>query len=486
VTYAKKIVVFEISEREIRAFKALLPLSGKVRRGHHSVSVEFDTIPISGVIEQGVVCDEASLLQSLVDYRSKDIYKGYLAYLAIPMHSGFVRSYKLPWLSRRNRESSIALLVAEEVPGKADVLYDYLVLEEEKYKSLTILLAASRQGILNQYVSIFEKAGFRIGGVNFTFAVLGQGLELDSDEDVLYLQGEFDRLQIVLFRGVVPQSIRTLHLTDGSLVSLLQEEGENKQSIGLHFEEWENEIQRVILYFRTQYPTLNLRRIIWSGGSVLEFLVKKILAVNSVLDINQARLESVPDLWSKVLQGHQGRSEAVIAYGIKIYTNSSVLNLWRQPIKLQNKQRRYQRLVFGLGVLLLSGNFTWLFMHLKTAALQQEVGRLSYKGIRIQAQLKRQMDLEREWKIAQTTFAETGSSLGHVLMLPGSELNIKKLVYKQGNMSITGNSKNANSIQLLIKGLHSLGWSYPSLTGYKSNSPGYIEFSLSTKRDVRK
>lgn len=482
----KKLVFFEISELEIRVFKASSPFWGNLHQSHLTTLVEFDRIPISGIIEQGVVHDEDALLRILLDYQLEHPCEGCLAYLAIPLQTGFVRSYKLPWLSRRNRKSAIALLVDQEVPSSADLLYDYVVLDEEKHKSVTILLGASRQGILDKYVSIFKRARIEVGGLNFAVAVLGQGLELNPSDDVLYLQEESDGLQVVLFRGMVPESIRTLHSINRSINQsslLLPGNGGNNGSIKEHFEDWENEISRFLLYFRTQYEAFNLKRLVWSGSSTIESLAKSISAAHNVSEMEQARLKSVPDVWSRVLRENKGWGEVAIAYGTLILSKSSVLNLWRHPIRAYHLQQRYQRLVFGLFILFLLGNFSWLFLHRRTLTMQQEVQQLSRQGSRIEAQVKQQKNLERAWKIAQAQSEKIGNGLGQVQTLAGSRLKFEKLVYKQGNMSITGSAEDAKSIQSLMHGLRTLGWSQPFLTGYRSTSLEKIEFSLSTKRE---
>lgn len=478
----KKLVFFEIAEGEIRVLKASPPLFGTFKKSHCTTSVEFDRILISGIIEQGVVRDEDALLRSLLNYKSEHPCEGCLAYLAIPMQSGFVRSYKLPWLTSRNRKSAIALLVTEEVPSSADLLYDYVVLDEERNKSITILLGASRQGIIDQYVSIFKRAGMEVGGVNFALAVLGQGLELNPSEDVLYLQEGSDGLQVVLFRGMVPESMRTLHSINQSSF-LLPSNGDNSESIQEHLGDWENEISRFLLYFRSQYQAFNLKRLIWSGSPTIESLAKSISAANNVSEVEQTSLKYVPDVWSRVLLANKGWGEVAIAYGTLILSKSSVLNLWREPNRVHHLQRRYLKIVLGLFMLFLFGNIFWLFLHQRTLTMQQEVQQLSRQGGRIEAQVKRQKDLESAWKAAQTQSDKIGNRLEQVQSLAGSGLKIEKLDYKQGNMSITGSAEDAKSIQSLMHGLRTLGWSQPFLTGYRSTSIEEIEFSLSTKRE---
>ena len=151
-------VVFELTDGEIRAFWFSVPPF--LRQGHRSSAVKFDRIPLTaGLIEQGNVRNENALITALLTYASqlpRNLYKNLKVYLAIPLQQGFIRAYSLPWLERRDRKSAISLLVAEEIPIiRSDLLYDYQVISEEKPTSLVVLLGATRQSILERYVSIF-------------------------------------------------------------------------------------------------------------------------------------------------------------------------------------------------------------------------------------------------------------------------------------------------------------------------------------------
>ena len=201
----RRSVVFELTDNEIRAFWFSSNLFEK--KVHSSTEVKIDRIPVpTGYIEQGNIRNEHALIEVLSDYAAlQNLTERRKAYLAIPLHQGFIRSYTLPWIPKRDRKSAISLLVDEEISiAKSDLLFDFLVLAEDKKNSLEILLGATRQSLLNQYVLIFGRAGYRITSVDFAFSILGQSLGFAPGEDVLYLQRESDSLQMVLFRGTVP------------------------------------------------------------------------------------------------------------------------------------------------------------------------------------------------------------------------------------------------------------------------------------------
>lgn len=460
----KRSVVFELTDGEIRAF--WFSVHSFRKQGHSSTAVKFDRIPIPvGVVEQGNVRNENVLIDILSTYGAQHPGESQKAYLAIPLQQGFIRSYTLPWISKRDRKSAISLLVDEEISiERSDLLFDFLVLSEEKHKSMQILLGATRQSLLDRYTFIFERAGFKVIGVDFAFFILGQSLGFEPNEDVLYLQGESDSFQMVLFRGAVPESVRSL----------------NERA-----EEWEKEIRRFLLYYRTQHPDLNLKRLVWNGDSVAEFLAQGLLTSNHVSMIEQAKLRNVPDSWEKVLEGNKGWGEVAVGYGIRISAHRPKLNLWRQPNTAQMVQRRYQGMALFIVTLFIIGTIIWFSLYQIALPLKQEVQQISRQGASIEAQAKQQEDLETAWNKVKIHAEKIGDGLAQIQAMqtfPGVELKIEQVIYKQGSMSLHGSAKDARSVQTLIRTLRTMGWEQPALSSYKLTSLNNVEFSLSAKR----
>lgn len=460
----KRAVVFELTDGEIRAFWFSVPPFRK--QGHSSTAVKFDRIPIPvGVIEQGNVRNENVLIDILSTYGAQHPGESQKVYLAIPLQQGFIRSYTLPWIPKRDRKSAISLLVDEEISiARSDLLFDFLVLSEEKNKGMQILLGATRQSLLDRYVFIFGQAGFKVTGVDFAFSILGQSLGFEPNEDVLYLQGESDSFQMALFRGAVPESVRSL----------------NERA-----EEWENEIRRFLLYYRTQHSDLNLKRLVWNGDSVAEFLAQGLLTSNHVSAVEQAKLRNVPDSWRKVIEGNKGWGEVAVGYGIRISAHRPELNLWRQPNTAQTVQRRYRGMALFIFALFIIGNMIWFSLYQMALPLQQEVQQISRQGARIEAQAKHLEDLETAWNKAKIHADKIGDGLAQIQAMqasPGVELKIEQVIYKQGSMSLRGSAKDARSVQTLIRTLRTMGWEQPALSSYKLTSLNNVEFSLSAKR----
>ena len=479
----KRSVVFELTDGEIRAF--CFSVHPFRKQSHSSTAVKFDRIPIpTGVIEQGSVRKENVLIDILATYGAQSPNRSRKAYLAIPLQQGFIRSYTLPWIPKRDRKSAISLLIDEEISiARSDLLFDFLVLSEEKHKDLQILLGATPHSLLNQYVFIFERAGFKVVGVDFAFSILGQSLGFQADEDVLYLQGESDSFQIALFRGAVPEGVRSLHLKQGELPFPLTEE--NRGSKRERMQEWENEIRRFLLYYRTQHSDLNLKRIVWKGDSVAEFLAQGLLTSNHVSEVEQIQLKNIPDSWKKVLEENKGWGEVAVGYGIRISERRPELNLWRQPNTLQMVQRRYQKMALSLFTLMISGTIICFSLYYRVLPLQQEVNEISRQGARIEAQAKHQEDLETAWNQVTIHAERIGDGMAQIQAmqaLPGVELKIEQVIYKQGSMSLRGRANDARSVQTLLQNLRTMGWEQPTLSSYKLTSLHDIEFYLSAKR----
>lgn len=469
-------VVFELTDGEIRAFWFSVPPALTFKQGNSSKVVKFDRIPIpTGIVEQGNVRNECVLIDLLSTYGSRHPKEKHKAFLAIPLQQGFVRAYLLPWLPKRDRTSAIALLVDEEISiERPNLLYDFQVLSEERHKGLRILLGATRQSVLAQYVFIFEQAGFEISGVDFALSVLGHALEFKPNEDVLYLQGESGCFQVTLFRGGVPENVRTFL----PLPSVEGCHGSERDRI----EEVEEEIRRFLLYYQTQQTDLNLKRLVWSGDSGTEKLANRLVESEYVMSSDQAKLKDVPDAWHQILKDNVGRIEVVSGYGQQVLMDQPILNLWHEASKAKKTKQRYLGLSAFSGALLVMGTILWFMMHQMSLSLQREVKILASQGAQIVGQAQHQHNLEAVWNTALIRTEKMGEGLIQVQALSCSGLKVEQVVYKRGSMSLSGISNEAGEVQTLILTLRTMGWE-PALTSYKLTTLNKVEFSISAKRE---
>ncbi|KGK86367.1 competence protein ComA [Desulfosporosinus sp. HMP52] len=469
----KSDVVFELTDGELRAFSFSVS-SFRQKLIHSSTAVKFDRIPIpTGLIEQGAVRDEESLKRILSDYRSQHPGKLAKAYLAVSMQQGFIGAYTLPWLSKRDRESAISLLVDEEISiPKSELYYDYFIFSEEKPKRLKIVLGATRRSILEQYAFIFDQAGFPLNEIDFAYSALGQAFGFEADQDVLYLQGESKGVKMISFRGGVPKSLRLLSSFSAD---------DAYSETDLH-EERKNEIGRFLLYHQTQQPDYNLQRIVWSGGSDVSRLAQELYSTNSNLLLEQAAIKDLPDSWQKVLEQNRGVAEVALGYGLGVISQRPGLNLWHQPFAKGKLMKAYLRLGLAATILLITGTLIWLSLSQLALPLQDELSQLSREGTDILEQNQQQAALLSAWKKASVNREKIGERLAEVQALTGSELEIKQITFKNGSLSIQGSANDSKNVQAFIKALRILGWADPSLSSYKMTVESTVDFIINAKQ----
>lgn len=471
----KESMVFELTDEEIRAFWFSVPSFRKFI--HNSKEVSFDRIPLpTGIIEQGTVRDEKTLINILLSYRLQHPGNFPKAYLAVSLQLGFIDLYTIPWLSKYERKSAIDLLVDEEISiARSDLLFDFCVISEEKPNNLQVILGATRRSILEQYANIFGQAGFRVIGADFAHSVLGQALGFQASMDALYLREESGSLHMVLFRGAVPQNERSLPF----ILSNEESEGGKKGWIN----DWKNEIGRFLLYCRTQHSDLELKRLVWSGGCNTELLALELGAANHNLMVEQATLKNIPHSWQKLLEENRGFGEVALGYGRRILVNRPGLNLWLRPVVKEKVKKTYLGLAFLASLILITGTLMWFSLREMALPLEQDVAQLASHGSRIEEQNGQQEALQAAWNRVSIHSEMLGERLAQVLALSSAKVKIEQIDFKQGSLSVRGSAKDSKSVQEMIQALRVLGWEAPSLTGYKLTVQSIVEFTLSAKQD---
>ncbi|MDP4159020.1 MAG: competence protein ComA, partial [Bacillota bacterium] len=299
-------------------------------------------------------------------------------------------------------------------------------------------------------------------------------LGFEPKEDVLYLQGESSSLHMALFRGTVPESVRTLPPYPSSKSSV--------ESVEEYLEKLENEIRRFLLFHATQHKDLNLKRLVWSGDAVVAQLAQRILGSNLVSSVEQGIIKTISDPWRKLLEENKAWGEVLVGYGLRICAHRPGLNLWRQPNREQRLRRTFYGLAFFCGALLMVATIVCMLLYRNTLLLEQEVDLLSQQGAIVEEQAQRGKELEDAWKKVTTKPMKIGEELTGVHALLGSELKIGQITYKQGNMSLNGSSNDSRGVQTLIHKLRDMGWEQPALMSYRLTTQDNVEFSLSTKR----
>lgn len=456
----KTSLIFELTDDELRGFCfSLPPLRKSVAK---ETEVKVDRIPIpTGTVEQGHLRNEQNLLEILSKYRPRKKTNYHKVCLVIPLQQGFIGAYTIPWLAKRDRKSALALLVDKEIAiPKSDVMYDFLVIDEADRQSLKVLVAAARRSLLEKYVLIFAQAGFGLTDINFAYAALGQALEFKGEEDVLYLQEEKEILHMVLFRGPVPESVRSLPLPSSQL---------------------ESDLHRFLLLQQTKRPRLNLKRIVWSGSSGAEQLARGLSSSDSGITVEKAVLKNTFAIRQENGEESRSFSTGVMGYGWQISANYPKLNLWRQPNSEQTARQTCLRLIFLVLGFFLCLNLMGLFLGQRIRHLQNEVEILSRQGGLIEEQNHNQEALLKAWNVVNSPSVSVGEKLTQVRALSGPEVEIGQVIFKQGSLSVHGRVKDSESIQAMLGTLRALGWKNPTLSSYKLDADNFIQFVLNAE-----
>lgn len=458
----KTFLIFELTDDELRGFSFTVPPARKSLP--KATEVKIDRIPIpTGTVEQGLLRNEEKFLEILAEYRLRKNASYHQICLTIPLQQGFIGAYTIPWLAKADRKSALALLVDKETAiPKADVMYDYLIIDEADRRSLKVLVAAARRSLLEKYASVFAQAGFGLTDINLAYAALGQALGIKSEEDVLYLQEETEILHMVLFRGPVPESVRTLPLHSARL---------------------ESDLHRFLLLQQTKQPRLNLKRIVWSGSAGTEQLARGLSSSDPRATVEKAVLKNT--LAVRPDNGDENRSfsTGVMEYGWQITANYPRLNLWRQPNSEQMARQTYRRLVLLTLGLFLCLNLMGLFLGQKIRPLEKEVEILARQGELIEEQNHNREALLKAWNKANSPSGSVGEKLTQVRALSGTKVEIGQVIFKQGSLSVHGRAKDSESIQVMLGSLRALGWKNPALSAYKLDADNFIQFVLNSKEE---
>ncbi|MHB1653770.1 MAG: type IV pilus biogenesis protein PilM [Desulfitobacteriaceae bacterium] len=463
-----KVVVLEITEREIRAlwFNRRRVLGRKPLL----TAVEFDRIPIpAGVIRQGQLLDSTRLSDLLKEYRLKRFPLGEVEVLfSPPWPQGFVRAYRLPWFPPGKRKQALRYFVEEEVPIPGDeLLYDFLILSEQAESFLDVLVGAIRKSVLEDYVQSLESAGFRVEGADFAVSSLSRALLLKPGEDVLYLQLEHLSLQMALFRGPRPEIIRNLQGAPG-------------QS---WIEECSRELERILLYYTTQHPDFSLRRILLTGDPAGREIAENLTQnLGPAIQIEEASPDAA---WvgqeSRILKEYR-TAPISFALGFKLLKAKPGLNLWRR----REQTRKVWKLTYLVAALtlmiLIVSSVLWLPLQAKEKHLTEELIRLKPEGTKAEVVLRLEEGMKVDWAKVRQHPVKVGESLAQVdnFLVPG--VILKEIEYKQGGLFVRGAAEKAGQVEMLIQALRRIGWENPALSSYEQKEGERIEFALAARK----
>lgn len=224
-----------------------------------------------------------------------------LAVSALPENDVFIRVITTPVMSPRELKNFVYLSADEFIPiSLKDVTYDAQIIEttEPKKKgddkTMSVLLVASKNDVLNRYLDLLKRAGLTPVGLEpATLAierVLGDTLDRPSASIIVNIG--FGATQcVVTYKGFV-RFTRSIPVGGDSLTKAVQKDlaleyaqaEEYKKTYGLEesqvqgkvynaikpvFDNILLEINRSKTYYTTQNPEVIINRVILTGGSAM-------------------------------------------------------------------------------------------------------------------------------------------------------------------------------------------------------------------------
>jgi type IV pilus assembly protein PilM len=464
---ARIILTIEISDQELRILR-LTRKSGVKQILAKEIPV-FDIIALpSGVIEQGVLKNKEVFVRLWQNYLAeKKIIGATAVNFLFPFQLGFMRTYRLPWISKTERLSAVGFLIDEEVPiPGSDLLSDYIILEDNRSNNLLhILVGAARKSIIQAYVEAFSEVDFEVRTIDCTLSALGYALNLKNNEESLYLQVENQTLQLILFNGIVPEVVRFFHLDSPAV---------------LPEEEWEREIQKVLLYYGNQNSALSLRKIYFAGERAAVDIAERICLAGWASQIQPAASGKVPDYWQQLCPQWPDKSKIVTGYILRIRQKFPGINLWRQQMEKKRRSFSY-RIIYTLCALSLLIGFIVLFpLQLKKNQLQNEVDKLRIQGSESLALSSQLNNLDKAWSEAREYQLYVGEHLVEIQRLLPLGVELSNLEYKEGSLSLQGTTDQADHLEKLLAALKSKGLEHPVLSTYQQTEQASLKFIIKT------
>lgn len=340
--------------------------------------------------------------------------------------------------------------------------YDFLVLAENRsLNKLEVLVGAVRKSIVQRYVESLSQAGLEIKGVGFAAADFGEALGLNSGEDILYLEARGKVMNLMLFRGAIPEIVRTFSLA---------------QFAGYPEGEGLSEMHRILMYYGAQHPDLVIRRILRNGGPPVAQVSDGLLNLGIANSCEQISLKGLPITWQEKMSGADDCA-VLLGFGYKIFSQGIKLNFWPDYV-----EERWFRLavksvlalfIFFVGL----GIFLWYPLHVQERRLASEIAQYADRGAKTEALLHNNQELMANWNKVLFHPFQAGESLAQVQKMVAPGVVIKNLEYKDGALFVRGTATGVEDIEKIIFDLRSSGWNRPYLTSYQFTKDN-ISFSL--------
>ncbi|HVJ48900.1 PilN domain-containing protein [Desulfitobacterium sp.] len=433
--------------------------------------VRFDSRPIpGGWLEQGQVRGQ-TLTELLNDFRVvHKIPVNTPTRLAIPLVNGFIREYQLPWIALRHREAAIQYLTKEETPiPQNNQVIGYTVSEENKKSNVMMVsLGGTRRSTLESILQALRGAGFQPTTVEFSVTALGNALTLKPQERYLYLSETRGGIQIILYRGILPELTRFFPVLPGS-----------------DPEEWITEITRIFGLMDSEEHICRIFTWGRSSAHIAQRLLKvefpgldqttEISPIKQLAEkwpwresLPQQVLPCLPCLGLALESGSQGKNQNV--------------NLLSEYLEQGRKEQR-KRIALGIVLgFLLSGFGIWFQEKQQLEVLGDEVDGLKTRTVSLQTQEQNETQLVNAWKEVKGAKLGISAPLISLQGLLSEGLSFEQLEYKEETLTLQGTAERADQIEQFLRELQSQTWGNVSLREYRQEKPALINFTVTAIR----
>ena len=217
--------------------------------------------------------------------------------VSLPESEVFTRVIKLPLMTEKELKTSIMFEAEQYIPlPLKDVNFAFQIIDADitEKDKMNVLLVAAKNTILEKYVNILKNAGLVPKGIEPETLAIERALSSNPNQpsaSILVNIGSHETLLIVTYRGFV-RFTRSLNMGGDDLTKAAQQHlgldiaqaEEYKKTYGLDVNQVEGkvyeavkpvvdnilaEIKRSRIFYTTHNPSVNINKVILSGGTAL-------------------------------------------------------------------------------------------------------------------------------------------------------------------------------------------------------------------------
>ena len=182
----KEIVGVDIGSHSIK----LVQLR-KEKAGWHLVNLGMAHLPPESIVDNSIM-DSSSVVECLSNLVESQGLKTKNVATAVAGHSVIIRKIKLPVMTEVEAEASIEWEAEQYIPFEiSEVNLDFQILGQDPQDStnMDVILVAAKKDFVNEYVAVFQEAGFTPLVMDIDSFALENAYQLnyDQDEDVVAL-----------------------------------------------------------------------------------------------------------------------------------------------------------------------------------------------------------------------------------------------------------------------------------------------------------